>query len=396
MTARPESRPDLAEPEAPSPSATHTVSVRPVSGNSEMKSFLMLPWRIYQNDPAWVPPLLSDMKAVLSPSHPFHRHAEVQCFIAWRNNAAVGRIAAILNHTHIEFHEEQAGFFGLFECINDASVANALLTAAEQWLRARGMKIIRGPFNLSSNDELWSPGILIDGFQRPPSVMMAHNTPYYAGLVEAAGYTKSKDLLAYWIAEGHQPPPRLVRGVERIQQKEGVSIRPIDMKQLEREVDLIRSVYNSAWERNWGFVPMSTEEIAHMAKQLKPVVSPDLCIIAEIAGEPVGFGLALPDFNQAIRHANGRLFPFGLLKILWYKRKIDAGRTLTLGVKKGHRNKGIDAMIIVHLFREIARLGHPRGECSWILEDNWDMRRGLERIGGVVDKTYRVFEKPLD
>jgi hypothetical protein len=377
------------------PDVRRSLSVRPLAGRADLHHFLRLPWRIYQDDPHWVPPLLGDMKSVLSTTHPFHRHAEVQCFIARDGNAVVGRIAAILNRTHNEFHEEQTGFFGLFETVDDAAVAAALLDTVEQWLRARGMKISRGPVNLSTNDELWSPGILIDGFHRPPSVLMGHNPPYYAGLVEAAGYSKAKDLVAYWIADGHQPPPRLVKGIERIQQKEGVRIRPIEMKHLEREVDLIRSVYNSAWEKNWGFVPMSKEEIAHMAKQLKPVVEPKLCVIAEIENEPVAFGLALPDFNQAIRHANGRLLPVGIFKLLWHKRNIDAGRTVTLGVKKGHRNKGIDAMIIVHLFREIARLGKPRGECSWILEDNWDMRRGLERIGGVVDKTYRVFEKPL-
>jgi hypothetical protein len=257
------------------------------------------------------------------------------------------------------------------------------------------MHIIRGPFNLSTNDELWSPGVLIDGSHRPPVVLMGHTPPWYADLIAGAGYEKSKDLLAYWIADNVQPTERLARSIDRIQERSGIRIRSLDMKRLDAEVAVIQEIYNSAWERNWGFVPMREAEIAHLAKQLKPVVNPELCVIAEAGDEPVGFGLALPDFNQALRHMNGRLFPLGLFKLLWYRRRIDAARVLTLGIRQGYRNRGLDAMINLHLFRRGAVAGFPRGECSWILEDNWDMRRGLERLGAVADKTYRVFEKRL-
>jgi GNAT superfamily N-acetyltransferase len=372
------------------------VDVRPVDSGRDLDAFIRLPWRIYEDDPAWIPPLRQDVRALLDArKHPFHRHAQVACFIAWNGAHAVGRIAAVLNHRHIEFHGEAAGFFGLFETVDDAGVSHALLETAEQWLGERGMRIIRGPFNLSTNDELYSGGVLVDGFGFSPLVMMGHTPPYYAPLLERAGYVRSKDLLCYWLA-GEQPPERLTRGAERLLRREGITIRAIDMRRFEAEVAAVQDIYNSAWERNWGFVPMSEHEIHHLAKQLRPAINPRLCAIAEIGGQPVGFALGLPDYNQALRHTDGRLFPIGLLKLLWYRRKIDAARVLTLGVKAGYRNKGLDALLILHIWKEGVRAGYAKGECSWILEDNWDMRRGLERIGASVYKTYRVYEKPLD
>jgi hypothetical protein len=367
-----------------------------VSGGADLKRFIRLPYGIYAGDPAWVPPLDSDVSGALDPAHPFHRHAEVACFIAWRDGRPVGRIAAIHNRTHVDFHGENAGFFGLFESADDPAAARSLLESAEAWVKQRGLSIIRGPFNFSTNDELWSPGILIDGFQRAPMLMMAHARPYYQQLVEAAGYVKSKDLLAYWVDAETAGLDRLSKAVDRIRQRAGVTLRPIDMKRLDAEVALIQQVYNSAWERNWGFVPMSSAEIDHMARSLKPVVRPDYCLLIEKDGEVIGFGVALPNYNEVLRHLNGRLFPIGFLKFLFYRRRIGSARVITLGLKPGFRNRGLDAMVILELFRAGVRAGQSRGECSWILEDNWDMRRGLERIGGVADKTYRVYEKSLE
>lgn len=369
--------------------------IRPVIGRRERAAFVRLPWRIYDGDPAWVPPLMHDVNGAMNRAkHPFHAHAEVEYFLAWRGRRTVGRIAAIINHRSTTFHDDRVAFFGLFECENDDVAARALLDAAETWARERGMSALRGPMNLSTNDELYSPGVLIDGFARPPSVLMAHSPRYYAPLLEAAGYTPAKDLLAYWLT-GTEPPERLVRGAERIAARVGVTVRPLDMRRFESDVSAVQQVYNAAWEQNWGFVPMTDSEISHMAQQLRPVVSPTLCAIAEKDGEPVGFILGLPDFNQALRHVDGRLLPFGILKLLWHRRKIDAIRVLTLGLKPAFRNKGLDALLILHIWREGVRLGHPRAECSWILEDNWEMRRGLERIGAHVHKTYRVYEKTL-
>ncbi|MEX1184268.1 MAG: N-acetyltransferase [Gemmatimonadota bacterium] len=373
---------------------TVAVTVSPVAGRADLERFLRLPWRIYEKDPLWVPPLLADVRAALNPArHPFHAHAEVATFLARRGRTVVGRIAAVVNRAHNEYHEDTLGFFGLFECFDDQAAADALLGAAEEWLRKRGMTAVQGPVNLSTNEEVCSPGVLVAGFAQP-TIMMAYTPAYYATLIERAGYAGAKDLLTYQL-QGREPPPRLQRAHDRLLRDERITARPLDMRRFDEEVDAIQAVYNSAWERNWGFVPMTAAEIAHMAAQLKPVVNPRLCVITEVDGEVVGFALNLPDYNIALKHVNGRLFPFGVLKLLWYRRGIDSARTLTLGLKPGFRNRGLDALMMARMFIEGNRIGIWRSECSWILEDNWDMRRALERIGGVVDKRYRVFEKPL-
>ena len=379
---------------APGRDRSSDVLVRPVRGRREKRAFIRLPWSIYRDDPAWVPPLLYDVKQVLDRRHPFYDHSEVELFLAWRGAAPIGRIAAIVNRAHNEFHADAVGFFGLFEVQEDAAAAAALLDAAAAWLRARGMDVARGPMNFSTNDELYSPGVLIDGFDSPPRVMMAHTPPYYARLLETAGYSKAMDLLAYDIT-ALGAAERLGAVMRRIVERSGVRIRNIDIRRLDEEVDRIQSIYVSAWERNWGFAPISEREIRHLAKQLKPVIVPELVVIAEIEGEPIGFGLGLPDYNQALRRLNGRLFPFGLLKLLWYKRRIDTARAVTLGVRPEWRNKGLDGVLVHRLVSASAELGYFTGECSWILEDNAPMRRHLERIGGEVRKVYRVYEKGL-
>jgi GNAT superfamily N-acetyltransferase len=371
------------------------VEVTPVEGRADLERFLRLPWRIYAADPHWVPPLLADVRAALDPAkHPFHQHAEVALFLARRGSLPVGRIAAVVNRAHNHFHADSIGFLGLFESIDDQGVADALFDAVAAWLRERGMTSVQGPVNLSTNEEICSPGVLIDGWHRPPVIMMAHTPQYYARLFERSGFGKSKDLLSFWI-EGHEPPTRLKRAYDRLTRDPAVRIRSLNMRRFRDEVALIQSIYNSAWERNWGFVPMTGEEIDHMAKQLKPVANPKLCVIAEIDGEPAGFALGLPDFNMALRHVNGRLFPFGLVKLLWHRRRIDTARTITLGLRPGYRNRGLDAAMVTHIYIQGNAAGMWRSECSWILEDNWDMRRGLERMGAVADKTYRIYEKPL-
>jgi hypothetical protein len=376
---------------------TGGVTVSPVDGRADLERFLRLPWAIYAGDPHWVPPLLADMRAALDPAkHPFHRHAEVQLFLARRGAGGnvAGRIAAVVNRAHNEFHGERLGFIGLFEAEDDQAVADALFAAAEEWLRGRGMDSVRGPMNLSTNEEVCSPGVLVDGWHRPPVMMMGHSPPWYGRLFEDGGYTKAKDLLAFW-QEAHEPPARLVRAYDRLKRDPSIRIRSLDMRRFRDEVQLVQEIYNSAWERNWGFVPMTRPEIDHMARQLKQVVNPKLCVFVEVDGQPAGFALGLPDYNMALRHANGRLFPLGLFKLLWHRRSIDAARIITLGLKPGYRHRGLDAAMITHIFIEGNRAGMWRGECSWILEDNWEMRRGMERIGAVADKTYRLYDKPL-
>ena len=371
------------------------VSVDQVRTRADFRAFLHLPWRIYADDPAWVPPLLLDLKTVLRrDKHPYHKHADTEYFLARQGHEVVGRIAASVNRLHNEFHEERTGFFGFFESIDDPTVARALLAAAEEWLIARGMQQVRGPMNFSTNEESVSPGVLIDGFDTPPVVMMSHNRPYYRELLEGAGYTKSKDLLSYWL-DADQTPPALSRVMTALARREGISVRSVDLRRFEAEVATVQEIYNSAWERNWGFVPMTEAEFVHMAKQLRPVIDPDYALIAEVDGAPVAFAVGLPDYNQVLKRMNGRLLPLGIFKLLWYRRRIDALRVLTLGVKPGFRHLGLGAMLYLRIIENAQRAGKPRGECSWILEDNTEMRKAMERMGGRVYKTYRVMEKAL-
>jgi GNAT superfamily N-acetyltransferase len=371
-----------------------SIEIEAVKGKRDLGRFVMLPWKIYKGDPHWVPPLIGDTKAMLDPAkNPFFKHAEAELFIASRQGEPVGRIAAIVNHRHNEFHGEKTAFFGFLETIDDPKVSGALLETARRWAGARGMERLRGPASFSTNEEC---ALLVDGFDSPPAVMMPYNPPYYATLIEAAGFVKVKDLVAYFVHESDIQMERLEKFAKAIQAKEGVTVRKIDKKRLGIEVDRFRSVYNQAWERNWGFVPMTDEEIAHMAKSLKPVIDPEIVLFLEKEGNPVGFALALPDVNQAVRHANGRLFPLGLAKILFYARRIHKARVLVLGLLKEYRGRGLDIVLYLTLIRNGTRKGYDEGEFSWILEDNMAIRRPLERIGAKVYKTYRFYERPID
>lgn len=373
-----------------------SVRIREIAEGKSLRRFVDVAWRVNARDPNWVPPLRMTVDTLLDRGkHPFHRHADVAYFVAERGGEAIGRVAAVVNHLHNDFHEERTGFFGLFEAPNDPEVARALIDAAANWLRVRGMERMRGPMNLSTNEELASPGVLVEGFDRPPLIAMTHNPPYYAALMEGAGLTKSKDLLAYLITDT-TPPERLVRGVERLARREGVTIRGLDLKRFDAEIDTIQGIYNSAWARNWGFVPMTDAEFKHVAKDFRPIVDPELCLIAEVRGEPVGFSLAVPDLNAVLRKIpSGRLFPFGLFRLLWGKRKLRGFRVITLGFKPGFQHHGLGAALYLRTWQIGAAKGYVYGEASWILEDNWDMRRPLENMGATAYKTYRVYEKEL-
>jgi GNAT superfamily N-acetyltransferase len=371
--------------------------VREVPRGESLRPFIDLAWKINARDPQWVPPLRMALEAALDrKKHPFHLHADVAYFLAERGNEVVGRIAAIVNHRHNDFHEDRVGFFGLFEAIDDPAVARALVDAAAGWVKARGMDTLRGPVNLSTNEEVSSPGVLVEGFGTPPTVTMSHNPPYYGALLEGTGLAKSMDLLAYWIGSPI-PPERLVRGVERMTRREGVTLRSLRMRHLDEEVRIIQDVYNSAWSRNWGFVPMTDEEFAYLAKDMKSVVDPDLCMIAEKDGRPVGFSLTLPNLNEALRHLpDGKLFPFGLFKFLWHKRKIGSARIMTLGLRPElQTSSGIGAAMYLRTFQVAGERGYNQGEASWILENNLLMRQALEKVGFEQYKTYRVYERAL-
>ena len=374
--------------------------VEKVRDSRELKTFVLFPWKVYAGDPHWVPPLIGSMMKMLDKSHhPFHAHADVEYFLARRRGdrggnqpgEVVGRIAAIVNHAHNTFHEETTGFFGFFETVEDPEVASLLLETAASWLRERGMTVMRGPASFSSNEE-W--GLLVDGFDRPPMVMMPYNPPAYAEHLERHGLEPSKDLVAYYMTE-QDLTGRIGKLKERLQRNSPIEIRTLEKKRFAQEVEIVRDLYNAAWEKNWGFVPMTNDEIDHMAKELKSVVDSEIVVFAELEGKPIGFALALPNVNQAVQKANGRLFPFGLLKILLEARKIREIRVLTLGVLKEYRGMGADILMYMSLYENGIRRGYRAGEFSWILEDNQPMRRALDQIGAQVYKTYRLYDLSL-
>ena len=369
------------------------INVTPVQSPADLKAFINLPWAIYRNDPYWVPPLRRDLKKRLDKSHyPFFDHADAEFLIARREGRVVGRIVAIKNDAHIDLHEERTGFFGFFESIEDPEVAAALFSHAAQWLQAHRLEVMRGPMNYSTNDDC---GLLVEGFNSSPMIMMPYNPPYYPDLIEGCGFEKAKDLLAYEITDEVRVPERLERTVQWIKKRKNITIRSLVKKQIHQEIQRVKEIYNAAWKKNWGFVPMTDREIDHMAQELIQIVDPDLLLFAEIEGEPAAFILALPDFYAALKHANGRLFPFGLLKLLWHKRKINTARVLTFGIKEKYRQQGIDALMYYEAYKIGVAKGYRRGEMSWVLEDNTLMNRGLENMGATLYKRYRIYDYPL-
>jgi hypothetical protein len=370
------------------------VTVRPVASAADLRKFIALPYRLHRGDPCWVPTLRMDVRKMLDrQKNPFFAHAEAEYFVAVREptGAVVGRIAAIHNKAHNAFQGDRAGFFGFFECVDDQPVADALFTAAAAWLAPRGLDPLRGPASFSTNDEC---GLLVDGFDTPPTLMNPHNPRYYVDLVERAGFQKAKDLIQYRL-ENPEMPERLVRGVKLLAQRKRIRLRRIDMKQFDAEVERIKRVYNSAWEKNWGFVPMTDEEMDHLAAQLKPVVVPDLVVFAEQGDNVIGFGLALPDFNVALKaNPSGRSFP-GLLRVMWASRGIRRIRILALGLLKEFRGSGADGLLYHWIWEKGYARGYRWAEAGWILEDNAPMTNGLLRMGFQPYKTLRMYDRPL-
>jgi hypothetical protein len=371
------------------------VRVIPADGKREFRQFLQLPYRIYEGDPNWVAPLLRDMKVMFDrDEHPFHGHSEVQPFIALDGDETVGRVVAIHNRNHVEYHDEPVGFFGFFECVDEQKVANALLDTAADWLRERGLEVIRGPASFSTNEQA---ALLVQGFDRPPAIMMPYNPEYYEDLILNAGFRSAMDMVAYHL-DNNMPPDYLLKVEERLSKRLKVSLRTLRKEQFDQELDRVLYVYNKAWEKNWGFVPMTDAEIRFMAKELKTAVmrDPEQVIFAENEqGDPIGFALWLKDYNQALIEAKGRLFPFGLLKVLRRAKNIDMCRVLTLGLIEEYRHKGIDNLLYLRIFREGAAKGMTEGEFGWILEHNWAMRKPLEKMGCQVYKRYRMYDRDL-
>jgi GNAT superfamily N-acetyltransferase len=364
----------------------------------ELHRFFDVADRIYSGEPNWVAPIRDDLARVFALENPFFRHAEMQLFLARRDGTDVGRIAAILDRSHNEFHGEKAAFFGYFESLDDPGVARVLFDAACLWARERKMTVIRGPANPSLNDEA---GLLVDGFDSPPVLMMTYNPRYYPALYEGAGFRKAKDLLAFWFEIGPKPLERFARVNERLRREEkNFRMRKISKGSLKKDLPLVREVYNAAWEKNWGFVPMTSEEMDFMAKRMKPLLDADFALLGvydrpDGSVEPVAFMMTLPDYNTAMAPLKGRLLPFGWLKFLLGTRRIKTVRVLTLGVKKEYRSRGLQSLLFEQSLRAALSRGYTGCEVSWLLEDNELMIRGMRVWGGRLYKTYRMYEKSL-
>lgn len=367
-----------------------------VKSKKQLATYIDFPHDLYRNDKNYVPELFIAQRDLLTPEkHPFYKHSSIQLFIAYRDGKVAGRIAAIYNVNHNTFTKGNDGFFGFFDTVNDQKVAASLLERASKWVREQGADRIIGPINLSTND---SCGLLVDGFDSPPVVMMPYNASYYQGLLENYGFEKHVDLFAYIIRKNNisERSVKLLDMLETRLKRSNIIIRMIDKKHLKEEIPKIKELYNKAWDKNLGFVPFTDEEFDYVAKDLSLLLDTDYCIIAEQEGKLVGFTLGIPDINQIlINIKNGRLLPSGIFKLLFQRKKINGVRVLMLGVLEGYRKLGIEACLYGHLIKNGIRKGVEYAECSWMLEHNYLMNHAIEQINGEHYKRYRIFKKAL-
>jgi hypothetical protein len=372
------------------------IDVIEVDSRSLLDKFIKFPFKLYKNEVNWVPPLLVERKEFFDKNkNPFFRGAKTKLFLARRDNEIVGRIATCVNFHHNDFHEENVGFFGFFDCIEDYDVAAKLLKVAMITLKSEGVERMRGPASFSTNQEI---GFLIEGYEHPPTVMNPFNYPYIPRFAEKFGLKKVMDLHGYLITKETPINERHMRIVERIKQRSKISLRSLDFSKFNDEIKILQRVYNQAWEKNWGFVPMPEEEFLHTAKNLKDIADEDLVLLAEIDGEPAGFSLALPDINQVLIGLNGRLLPFGIIKLLWNTKisnKIDGLRMLTMGVVHKYQKRGIDNLFFVETYNRAVKKGYRWAELSWILETNHLMCSAAEAMGAKLYKKYRMVEMPI-
>lgn len=374
-----------------------TLRIERVDGRPGVGRFVDVPWRfLRRRGSLWIPPLRAMVKDALDTrGNPFYRDADRALFVAYRDGVPVGRVAAIENRWHNRHHGDRVGFFGFFDCADDQEVASRLLAEAEAWLAARGLTSARGPMSPSMNHEC---GLLVDGFEHPPVIMTPWNPPYYAALVERAGYGKVQDLLGFFIPAGHPDtvPERLARLAERTRRKTRVTFRTLDLGLLEREAHKVRELYNEAWSGNWGFVPPSWEEFWHTAKDLKSVVASDFSFVAEVEGEIVGFMLIAYDVNRILRTMpSGRLWPWNVVRLLTGVRRLRSGRVVLLGLKTEYRNRGLFPLFVFEALRRAVAIDAEGAEASWVLEQNEALLAPLEALGLLPYKRWRIYEKPI-
>jgi len=368
------------------------LTVRPVETRSQQKRFVQLPWRVYRDDPCWMPPLIMSQEELLGfrPS-PFYEKSRSRSFLATRGSRDVGRITAIVNAGHVERYGEKRGFFGFFECDDDQDAARALFGTARDWLRGQGMVALRGPANPSLNYEC---GLLIEGFDTPPFFMMTHNKPYYPALVEAQGLRKIEDLYAFWgrMEMLETIDSKLGVMVEGVKERFGVTVRPLDRRRFDDEVRMFLEIYNSSLGGTWGFVPLTPGEVRHMAASLKHLIVPELALVAEVDGKPIGTVFCLLDYNPRIKAINGRLLPFGFLRLLWNKKGIKRMRAISTNVIPEYQAWGVGLVLHASLVPRLYAWGMEEVEFSWVLESNHLSKRTLERGGALVTKKYRIYD----
>ena len=371
----------------------------PLSDRKLVERFIRVPWyvnREHHPSEQWVPPLLMDRRDYLNPAkNPFFEHVEAAFWIARVDGRDVGRVAAVEDADYVKFHGEQTGYLGMFECPDDPEVAQALVDKAKGWLRARGITAMIGPFELSTN---YITGVLVDGFEREPGINMPYNPPYYDRLLTQCGMQKAKDLL-HWELDPQKPTPeRIVRVAEKMAARSGVKLRKMRFDDWDAEVLRTLEVYNDAWEKNWGFVPIGKKEYLHIAKDLKMVLHPDFALIAEVDGKPAAFVLTIQNVNPVMKKLDGKLFPFGIFRLLWdlkVKKTIKAGRLILLGIKAQYRGQGIDSLLFLATHRAGAQQGWTSGEIGWTLEDNFKVNSAIKSMGGYQVAKYRVYETSL-
>jgi len=372
------------------------IRIEKVIGGKQLNRFLKFPWSVYKGNPNWVPPLLIERKQFFNPAkNPFFDHALVEHFLANRDGKVAGRISAIINSRHNEFHNDKIGFFGFFESINDFGVASRLFDAAAEFLRVRGMDTMRGPCNFSTNDEI---GFLVKGYDSPATIMNTYTPEYYLELAERYGMKKAMDLYGYYLDDTMPIAERVVKVAEKVQHREDLVIRKLNLKKLREEVEKVKYIYNKSWEKNWCFVPLTDEEIDHMADDLKMIIDPNIAFFAEVKGNPIGFSLSLPNMNEILIKLDGRLLPTGIFKLLYYMkihRIVKGVRTLIMGLIPEYRGRGIDNLLYLETIRQGPLHGYHWSEMGWILETNFKMNRAIEALGGRLHKVYRIYDYAL-
>jgi len=377
---------------------SNSLRIEPVETRAQREEFIELPYRLHGQRQYWVPPLRRDIRRLIDPEiHPFHRHAEVALFLARRgDNGPVGRVAAIQNHLHNQVHNDKTGFIGFYDAEDDPEVFRALFAHTVGWLRERGCDTLRGPCSFSTNEEC---GLLVDGFDRHPSLMIPWNPPYYASRYEELHPKTAIELLSYWMnrEELTERLFRLHEGAKKRLERQGkLVIRTLDVKRLDEEIQIVESLYNQAWKDNWGFVPMTREEVAFMAADMKAILDPSIILIAEFDGKPAGFSLALPDFNLILAHLEGKLGPVGLLKAFLLRKSIKSFRLMALGVDPAFRKRGLDVVLYGETTVRGLAQGYFQAEFSWVLEGNREMNQAMKAIGAKVIRRHRIYEWPIE